>query len=218
MSVAEAAERSAFMALWLGHLGLRVAQPHVVAHVPTGAALMAHDPVPGVPLSDRGADLAHDEMADAWRAIAALHAGRVAHGALDLDAATVDGDGHAWLQRLQAASLDAPDALLMIDRATFLVACTLAVGVDRAVAACRDGLGDDGLRATLPYVQVPALPLRTRLRLRRREKLVGELRKQAGDAVGAEEVELVKLARVRGVDAAWRSPWVSSPWSSCSRR
>jgi uncharacterized membrane protein YbhN (UPF0104 family) len=197
VSVEEATERAAFMGLWLDRLGLRAAQPHAVARLATGAAVVAHDPVPGRPLSERGADLDVDEMADAWRAIAALHAGHVAHGALDLHAVALDRDGHAWLQRLQSASLDAPDALLMTDRATFLVECTLAVGAERAVAACRAGLGDDGLRAALPYVQVPALPLRTRLRLRRNEKLVGALRDEAGRAVGADEVELVRLARVQ---------------------
>lgn len=195
--VDEAAERSAFMGLWLGRLGLHVAQPHAVARVPPGAALVAHDPVVGTRLAERGDDLNVNEMADAWRAISALHAGHVAHGALDLDAVVVADDGTAWLQRLHAASLDAPDGLLMTDRATFLVECALAVGAERAVAACRAGLGDEGLRATLPYVQVPALPLRTRLRLRGQEKVVGSLRDEAGEAVGAEEVELVRLARVK---------------------
>jgi glycosyltransferase 2 family protein len=197
VSVEEATERAAFMGLWLDRLGLRAAQPRAVARLGPGAAVLAHDPVPGTRLSERGADLEHDEMAAAWRAIAALHAGHVAHGALDLDAVTIDGDGRAWLQRLQSASLDAPDALVMSDRATFLVECTLAVGAERAVAACRAGLGDDGLRAALPYVQVPALPLRTRLRLRQNEKLVAALRDQAGRAIGADDVELVRLARVR---------------------
>ena len=104
-----------------------------------GLPCSAHDPVPGTRLSARGADLDLDEMADAWRAIATLHAGHVAHGALDLDAVAVDGDGPAWLRRLQSASLDAPDALLMTDRATFLVECTLAVGAERAVAAVPGG-------------------------------------------------------------------------------
>jgi glycosyltransferase 2 family protein len=197
VSVEEATERAAFMGLWLDRLGLRVAQPRAVARLDTGAAVLAHDPVSGTRLSERGADLGVDEMADAWRAIAALHAGHVAHGALDLDAVAVDRDGRAWLQRLQSASLDAPDALLMSDRATFLVECTMTAGAERAVAACRAGLGDEGLRAALPYVQVPALPLRTRLRLRQNEKLVGALRDEAGKAVGADDVELVRLARVR---------------------
>ena len=197
VSVEEATERAALMGLWLDRLGLRVAQPHVVARLGTGAALVARDPAAGTRLSARGDDLSVDEMESAWRAIALLQAGHVAHGALDLDAVAVDDDGRAWLRRLQAASLDAPDALLMTDRATFLVECTLAVGAERAVAACRAGLGDDGMRATLPYLQVPALPLRTRLRLRGTEKVVSGLRDVAGRAVGADEVELVRLARVQ---------------------
>lgn len=31
------------------------------------------------------------------------------------------------------------------------------MGQDRALAACRSGLGDDGLRATLPYLQLASL-------------------------------------------------------------
>ena len=135
-------------------------------------------------------------LAEAWRAVGLLHAGRVAHGALDAEAVVVDGVT-VWLRRLQDASLDAPEALLQVDRATFLMATALVVGEDRAVAACRAGLGDDGLRAMLPYLQVPALPLGLRLRLRGAEKRVGAVRGVARVAIGADEVELVRLERVR---------------------
>ena len=104
VSVEEATERAAFMGLWLDRLGLRVAQPHAVARLATGAAVVAHDPVPGRPLSDGARTSTAGEMADAWRAIAALHAGHVAHGALDLGAVAVDGDG----RRLAAAGCSPP--------------------------------------------------------------------------------------------------------------
>ncbi|HKY68483.1 MAG TPA: lysylphosphatidylglycerol synthase transmembrane domain-containing protein, partial [Acidimicrobiales bacterium] len=197
VSVEAASERSAFMGMWLDHLGLHVATPVAVAHIAAGAALVARSPVPGTSLSEQDEAVDDAALVAAWRAIAALHRGRIAHGALDTDAVVVDDDGTAWLQRLQSASIDAPDALLMTDRAAFLVATSLTVGEDRALAACRSGLGDDGLRATLPYLQTPALPLRIRLRLRGREKLIGELRRHAGAETGADEVELVRLARVK---------------------
>ena len=196
-SVERVAERPAFVALWLDRLGLRGGRPLAVAHVGQGAALVAHDPVPGRTLSERGEDVTDDALASAWRALIALHDGRVAHGSLDTDAVVVDDDGNAWLERLHAAELDAPEGLLLVDRANLLVSTTLAVGAERAVAACRDGLGVDGLVATLPYVQIPALPLTTRLRLRRREDVVGAIRSQAEARTGAEKVELVRLARVQ---------------------
>ncbi len=196
-SVERVAERAAFVALWLDQLGLRVGRPRAVAQVGEGAALVAHDPVPGRTLSERGTDVSDDALASAWGALAALHDGRVAHGALDTDAVLVDDDGNAWLERLHAAELDAPEGLLLVDRANLLVSTTLAVGAERAVAACRRGLGADGLVATLPYVQIPALPLTTRLRLRRRENTVGAIRAQAEALTGAAEVELVRLARVQ---------------------
>lgn len=196
-SVERAAERSAFMGLWLDRLGLRVARPLAVAHVAPGAALVARDVVPGSTLTEEGDDVGHEALVGAWRAVAALHQGHVAHGALDTDAVVIDHHDQAWLQRLHAAELDAPESLLMIDRANLLVSTALAVGADRAVAACREGLGDEGLAAALPYLQIPALPLRTRLRLRRNEKALGTLRQQAQTAVGADDVELVRLARVQ---------------------
>ena len=195
--VAEAAERAAFVGLWLDRLGVRVARPRVVARVGPGAALVGRDPAPGRTLGELGGDIPDDVLVGAWRLLALLHDGRIAHGSLDTDALLVDDGGVVWLRRLQNVELDAPDALLQIDRATLLVATTLAVGAERAVQACRAGLGDDGLREALPYLQIPALPLRTRLRLRGREKLVGGLREQARTATGADDVELVRLARVR---------------------
>ena len=203
VSVEAAAERAAFVGMWLDHLGLRVATPVAVARIAPGAALVARSPVPGTRLSELGESIDDAALVAAWRAIAALHRGHVAHGALDTDAVVIDDAGTAWLQRLQSAAIDAPAALMMTDRATFLVASTLAVGEQRAVAACRAGLGDDGLEATLPYLQTPALPLRTRLRLRGREKLVGDLRRHAGEVTGTEEVELVRLARVQASTLLW---------------
>lgn len=196
-SVERVAERTAFVALWLARLGLRVGRPLAVAHVGQGAALVAHDPVPGLSLAERGEDVSDEALASAWRALTALHDGHVAHGALDTDAVVVDDEGNAWLERLHAAELDAPEGLLLVDRANLLVSTALVVGAERAVAACRDGLGVGGLVATLPYVQIPALPLATRLRLRGRENVVSAIRGQAETLTGAEKVELVRLARVQ---------------------
>jgi glycosyltransferase 2 family protein len=193
-SVERASERAAFVGLWLERLGLPVARPAAVARVEPGGALVARTALPGRTLAHAGRD---EALAAAWRAVAVLHRNRVAHGALDADAVVVDDDDRAWLQRLHTAELDAPEPLLMIDRANLLVATALTVGPPRAVAACRAGLGDDGLAATLPYLQIPALPLATRLRLRGREKEVTALREHARTAVGADEVELVRLARVQ---------------------
>jgi glycosyltransferase 2 family protein len=193
--VEQAAERAAFVGLWLDDLGLRVARPRAVARVGTGAALVAHDPLSARVLTDAATD---DGLVEAWRLVALLHRARIAHGSLDTDALVVDGGGRVWLRRLQSVSLDAPDALRQMDVAALLVSTALAVGADRALRACRTGLGDDALRDALPYVQIPALPLHTRLRLRGAEKLVSGVRDDARAATGAEEVELVRLARVRG--------------------
>ena len=99
VSVEEATERAAFDG--------PVARPPRPAGRPTARRRPAgHGRRPRRPrsrrrgraLSARGDDLSVDEMASAWRAIALLHAGHVAHGALDLDAVAVDDDGRAWLQ------------------------------------------------------------------------------------------------------------------------
>jgi uncharacterized protein (TIRG00374 family) len=215
--VGQAAERAAFVGLWLDHLGVPAATPRAVARLGADAALIARDAVAGTTLTDQGEDVDQAALEAAWRVVAALHRGRVAHGQLTTDAFVVedepagarpegdDGGGRpdgpggpaVWARRLQAATLDAPDALIQVDRATFLVATTLLVGAERAVRACRAGLGDDGLRAALPYLQVPALPLRLRLRLRGAEKVVSGLRDEARAAIGSDEVELVRLVRVQ---------------------
>ncbi|MFS8481322.1 MAG: lysylphosphatidylglycerol synthase transmembrane domain-containing protein [Acidimicrobiia bacterium] len=191
------AERAAFVALWLDRLGVRAGRPVAVARAGRGAALVAHEPVAGTSLADLGADAPHAALVAAWRAAGGLHAGRVAHGALDTRALTIDGDGRAWVRDLAGAVLDAPEPLLLVDRATLLVSTALQVGPEAAVAACREALGDDALTAALPYVQVPALPLSTRLRLRGSERTLRAVRDEARRVTGAGEVELVRLARVQ---------------------
>lgn len=191
------AERTAFVALWLDRLGVPVARPVAVARAGRGAALVAHEPVTGTALADRGDDVPHDALVAAWRAAGRLHAARVAHGALDTRAVTADGEGRAWIRDLAGAVLDAPEPLLLVDRATLLVSTALQVGPEAAVAACHDALGDEALVAALPYVQVPALPLATRLRLRGSERALRAVRDEARRVTGAGEVELVRLARVQ---------------------
>ena len=60
------------MGLWLDRLGLRVARPHAVARLGTGAALVAHDPAAGdAPVRPGRRPVDSTRWPSAWRAIAA---------------------------------------------------------------------------------------------------------------------------------------------------
>jgi uncharacterized membrane protein YbhN (UPF0104 family) len=78
-----------------------------------------------------------------------------------------------------------------------LVACTVLVGPDRALAAALDAVGSEGVGKALPYLQRAALTPHVRDLARTHEVALKDLRQAAAAATGQEKPpELAPLSRV----------------------
>ncbi|MCL1692801.1 MAG: flippase-like domain-containing protein [Actinomycetia bacterium] len=134
-----------------------------------------------------------------WKEVALLHDAGIAHGALTLDAITID-DGRPVIGNFAASSLNAPDVRRSLDVVSLLFSTAVVVGAQDAVAAAQVGIGDDELTAALPYVQVPALTRSERGTVNKPKALVSDLSDAIAAAAGVEAPEPAKLRRVRPKD------------------
>ena len=159
--------------------------------------VLAGDAVPLAEIPTGGLDEAH--VAGAWRSLAELHAAHVAHRRLDTSTIAEIG-GEIGFVDYGGATATPTDAHLMTDRAQLLVATATRVGNERALDAAFTALGEEGVAALLPYLQLAALADRLREETRTAGVEVDELRKQTSALVGEDEPSLVRLRRV-----TWRS-------------
>jgi uncharacterized protein (TIRG00374 family) len=164
---------------------------------PATAVLVERRPG-GAPANTLDASRLTDGILDAgWRAVVALRGARVAHGALDLATLFVTDDERVFVVELGLAATSATDAQLDADAARLLAATCVAVDPDRAFAAARRALGDDGFVAVLPYLQPPVLTDAVRHSFRRPRSELADLREAAAASVGAKSPAVVQLERVR---------------------
>ena len=96
-----------------------------------------------------------------------MHDARIAHGRLDARS-LIAADGSVIVVGFRGATVAASEAQLRTDDAQSLVTTALLADEEHAVAIARERLGEDGLGATLPYVQPPALTATQRRNLRKR--------------------------------------------------
>jgi uncharacterized membrane protein YbhN (UPF0104 family) len=148
------------------------------------------------PLAELDPDTVDQELLRRfWQALESLHAARIAHGGINPYTAALLDDVPGLVD-LGHATLTPSRDQIMSDRAQLLASIAATAGVDASIEAALGGLGSDGVTAVLPYIQPPALGGRLRQALKDGEVDVDELRAAAGEAVGAEPPELVKLRRV----------------------
>jgi glycosyltransferase 2 family protein len=172
--------------------------PEVRAVVPadTDRAVIVFEATPGVPLAELDGDgVSDDALVAIWRELGTLHEHRIAHRSLSPSNVMVDGS-RARLTGLDAALLASSDASRAVDRAELLVSTALVVGPERALDASVRVVPADDLEATLPYMQIPALPASARKDVKRRKQLVDELRVGLQERLGVEAVELAELERI----------------------
>jgi uncharacterized protein (TIRG00374 family) len=109
-------------------------------------------------------------------------------------------DGAPALAGFNDAAIHPTAEQIHQDVAATLVMTTLIVGSDRAIAAARRAMGDDGLTASLPILQTAALNDRLRSKVRSRKLKIGDLRKQTAAAMGTDVPEAEQLTKV-----TWKS-------------
>jgi uncharacterized membrane protein YbhN (UPF0104 family) len=137
-----------------------------------------------------------DDVAAAWAALDTLHGMGMAHGAIGVPTVVRDGDGRVVLANFAQAEVAADADDLGVDSARLLVASSLAVGPDRALAVARAARGDQGLIDLLPYLQPPALDSDLRHAVRAADWRLKDLAAAACALTESEAPQLQPLARV----------------------
>ena len=199
LSREELVEHEGFMTLLADRAGVRV--PHLVAagSAGQGDSLVVVRP-DGVPLRTWSSPVDDAALASLWADLDRLHDAGLAHGHLDLETVVARHDGTVGFGDVAAASVVRDPTELLVDRAQAIAVSIVVVGVDRATAAARQALGDDGLAPVLPYLQEAATPPPVREALDAAGVELDDVRRQLGTAIGGTEQPLIRLRR-----ASWGS-------------
>lgn len=134
-------------------------------------------------------------IGDMWAQLAKLHAAGITHGSIWSQSFTIDGTNASFTDLATANTTPDTDSYL-IDRVALLSTIADRVGVDRAVTTATASLGDDGISALLPYLQVTALSRVNRRSAEDLKKLCTSLRDKVSSATGVEAPKLEELRRV----------------------
>lgn len=191
----EAVEHEALASMLAARAGVPTREVVVAAESTAGDAVLVFrdDSLPLGPLVDPAE--ADARLGEAWDALAALAGAGIAHHRIDPETVVLVG-GRTGLVDLDRATIAAPAEQLLLDRAQLLATGAALAGAERAVAAAAAALGTDDVAALLPYLQPAAFGPGLRRALRAAEIDVDDLRAAAGDTVGVEAPEPVKLRRV----------------------
>ena len=176
--------------------GGRVCAVECVAPTDRDSAIVALSVPPGRAIGDLAGDGISDAaLDDAWRQVGLLHEARIAHRSLSRDHLVVDGDTVA-IVGLDTAVLASSAEARAVDRAELLVTTALLVGADRALDAAVRNVDPHDLAATLPFVQLPALPAHARREAKRPKHFVDDLRTGLQVRLDVDAVELAELERI----------------------
>jgi uncharacterized membrane protein YbhN (UPF0104 family)/tRNA A-37 threonylcarbamoyl transferase component Bud32 len=196
----EQVEHQALATLMAARAGVSVPEVVTAALGPDGDALFVTRQPDMEPLENASPDQVSDDLLRAlWEQVARLHGAGISHGRLNASNVLVV-DGGPMLVDLSAATLGAPQTALDIDVAELLVACTVLVGPDRALAQANDAGCGDALGRVVPYLQRAALTPHLRDLARSQEVGLKDLRAAAAAATGQEAPEIAPLRRMRPRD------------------
>lgn len=156
---------------------------------------------PGSTWADRDEPIDAVIAAQAWDALATLHASGI--GRVDADANQLTTDGRdVGFTDLSLARIQPTPSQRAMDRVQLLVEVALELGPAeslRLVIAHLDGLDDeqrnDEVAELLRYLQPAACTAEQRKALHDRKEVLDELRSQLSEATGVEQAELEKLQR-----------------------
>src|SRR5262245_16938549 len=193
----EQVEHEALATLMAAQAGVRVPEVVTVGLSQENDALAVVRQPDVEPLEQATSHQVDDAVLDdLWRQVERLHAAGISHGRLNASNVLVI-DGRPMLVDLSAATLGAPSSSLDMDVAELLVACTVLVGPERALARAVAAGWTDAIARSLPYLQRAALTPHLRDLARSHEVDLKELRTAASGATGAEVPEVASLYRIR---------------------
>lgn len=148
----------------------------------------------GRPVADEG-DWDADRVRQLWQLLAALHGAGIIHRQVDADHLMVV-DGHMGLVDFRGAAIVSDAWRTRVDNAQALVAGTLAIGIDAAVALAVAALGSDEVAELLPFLQLDACTPSQRRALKDGDIDIDEVRDHVAAALEVEAPELERLRRV----------------------
>ena len=191
-------EHEALVALYSNDLGILTPRLVVTTNVGDEGFLLAYERTAGDSL-DRVEDAAiSDEvLMRIWQGVEQLRSHRIAHRDLRLANVMLAPDGRPWLIDFGFAEIAATDQMLDTDVAELLASTALKAGVTRAVDAAIPVIGKAAVASAAPRIQPLAVSTATRKSLVARKPLCDDLRKYAGEASGAGDVEPQDLQRIK---------------------
>ncbi len=192
----EAVEHEALAMLTAERAGVSVQVPVATGIAGDDTAVLVRS-ARGSALSDPGVE----QLEAVWQELMMLHEAGLAHGALTIDAITID-DGCPVLGNFGHAPFNATNVHKSRDVVSLLYESAAVAGTDTAVAAAARAVPRDRLVDSVAYMQVPALMPGQRKRVDKPKSVMGELREAVAKAVDAEPPEPAKLRRVRPKDLA----------------
>ena len=191
----QAVEHEALGNLMAHRAGVEVPKLRAVGQVSAEMAIIAVDGG-GKSLADMSADEVTDELlVSVWHQVGGLHEATMTHGGLSTNSVRIC-DGVPQLTDFDLCSFAPEDDDRAGDIVGMLFSMALLVGAERAVRAAREGVGQDVLVDSLPYVQVPAISSSLRRQVEKPKDVVTELKQVLLDSTGAEEPEPIELRRV----------------------
>lgn len=192
-----AVEREALNTLMAANAGANTSPVRAVGELAEDGAFLATTELVGIPLSELDPSLLTDEIADAaFRQLARLQQGRLAHRWASLDHFLLCTDGSVAVLDFRWAELSADDLLLATDLAELLVSIAAVIGVERTVRAATDVFAPDHLATALPVLQPLVLSSSTRAAVNADQQLLPTLREALEAATGVEHYALMELDRL----------------------
>jgi len=190
-----AVEHEAFVTLLVGKGGVPTLDVVTAAATADDDALLvlrgSARPLSKLAAEELDAPLLHE----AWAALARLEELNVSHQRIDPETVAVVSGKVGFLE-LESATVASTDAQRATDRAQLLLTTASVAGEERAIQTAHDALGNDGLVALLPYLQVAALPASLKAALDDAGTDVDRLREETARRVGVDPPEPAKLRRV----------------------
>ena len=191
----QAVEHEALITVVANRAGVNVADLAAVGSASSEIALIALER-PGTPLNDETPDAVDDDvLIQMWREVSKMHSRSISHGSLDTSSVLV-GPNRPVLTDFALGSL-APDvADEGADVAELLYSTAVLVGVERAARTALEGLGQERLVASFPYLQIPAISPTTRHLAEDPKDFMAELAAKVSELTGADLPKPVQLRRV----------------------
>jgi len=191
-------QHEAYTLLLAREAGVRTPEVVIAGSAGPGAAMLVERPVAGPLLAEAAPSVVTDALlGDLWRQVALLHAARVSHGRLNARHVVLAPDGPGLVD-FQFATATAAPARAAVDVAELLAGTAGIVGERRAIDAAVAGVGVDGLRAALGFLEPAALSRETRAGVSHKvlTERLEQLRKLGAAAADCDEPQVFELRRV----------------------